>query len=263
MTKNESPLFISENRLSQDTCSKKFFHHCSVLFYCKSGCARLMCGGNTLVIEQGSFTLIAPDTEYTALSCSALTITFGFEYDHATEKMFYATIYMDRDSEILGMLECIQQELSEHLPYSDKCICSCYKIILLLLLRHTTSHVRRSDTDGVSHQLKYVSSYLEQHYSANVDIVSLFETLGYSYNHLRHAFKQHFGCAPKQYLANIRLGAARRLLATSDCSLKAVAEKCGFSSVARLNVYFTKAYGITPTQYRESMNKEGDEPHER
>ncbi len=256
MTNNESPLFISAGKLSQDVCPRKFFHHCCILLYCKSGCARLMCGGNTLVIEQGSFTLIAPDTEYTALSCQAQIVTFGFEYDPMHDGVTSADIYMDRNSDILGMLECIRRELSEHLPYSDKCICSYYKIIVLLLQRYTTSNVRRSDTDGVSQQLKYVSSYLEQHYSANVDIVSLFETLGYSYNHLRHAFKQHFGCAPKQYLANIRLEEARRLLTTSDCPLKTIAEKCGFPSVARLNSYFTKAYGITPTQYRESMHRE-------
>lgn len=255
MPENISPLFISDSKLSRDSYPKKFIHHCYILFYCKKGCAKLNCAGNMLVIEQNSFALISPDTEYICINNNADSITFGFNCNHAFAEVSTASIYMDIDLEILNILTNIQNELSGHLPYDNECILSYYKIIVLLIARYTENSVKQTENDGVEQQLQYISEYLEQHYSQNIDFISLFETLGYSYNHLRHAFKQYFGCAPKQYLMGIRLREARKLLSETAYPLKTVAQKCGFSSTNRFNTHFMNYFGISPSDYKEALNE--------
>lgn len=257
MPENVSPLFISDNRLSRDNYPKKFLHHCFILFYCKNGCAKLSCAGNMLVIERNSFALISPDTEYVCINNESESITFGFDCHNTIAEASTANIYMDIDLEILNILVSIQNELSGHLPYDNECILSYYRIIVLLIARYTENSVRQTENDGVEQQLKYISEYLEKHYSQNIDFTSLFETLGYSYNHLRHAFKQYFSCAPKQYLMGVRLRESRKMLFETAYPLKTIAKKCGFSSTNRFNSHFTNFFGISPADYREQLNKAG------
>ena len=49
--------------------------------------------------------------------------------------------------------------------------------------------------------------------------------------------------------------AAKILMEHLDCSMDEIAEKCGFTSLTAFNNSFKFAFGITPTDYLNSMNK--------
>ena len=64
-------------------------------------------------------------------------------------------------------------------------------------------------------------------------------------------FRQETGHTVGEYVAAARLGAARHLLTDTRLSLKEVARKCGFGSVAALRRAFVPRIGVSPRQYRE------------
>ncbi|MEJ1977757.1 MAG: AraC family ligand binding domain-containing protein [Acetobacteraceae bacterium] len=66
---------------------------------------------------------------------------------------------------------------------------------------------------------------------------------------LARAFRAAYGTSPHAYLVQIRLLAARRLLADGERPA-AVAMACGFADQSHLGRWFRRAYGLTPAAYR-------------
>ncbi|MDR1375162.1 MAG: helix-turn-helix domain-containing protein, partial [Treponema sp.] len=56
------------------------------------------------------------------------------------------------------------------------------------------------------------------------------------------------------YLARIRIDAAKRLLSTSDLSISQVAEMTGFQDYRGFSRAFTQLEKLTPSKYRESCS---------
>ena len=68
-------------------------------------------------------------------------------------------------------------------------------------------------------------------------------------------FKKHTGKNFKEYLNEIRLENAERMLMTSNLHLTEIAEKTGFKSLRSMNELFQKAHGETPSEYRKNFKK--------
>ena len=58
---------------------------------------------------------------------------------------------------------------------------------------------------------------------------------------------------PNNYLLNIRLSAAKTLLATTTMPLSEVAEKCGFHSQAYFSDCFLRHFHMSPRHFRETF----------
>ena len=76
--------------------------------------------------------------------------------------------------------------------------------------------------------------------------------LGVSPLRLRRGFHKYLGISPQAYLTHARLQEARCLLAMTDLSVTAVAERVGFESQPHFSSLFKRTYGQAPTQYRQS-----------
>ena len=63
-------------------------------------------------------------------------------------------------------------------------------------------------------------------------------------------FTRRTGSTPGKYVAAMRISRARELLESSDMSMEAIAEACGFVREERLRRVFMRQLGITPSRYR-------------
>ena len=66
-------------------------------------------------------------------------------------------------------------------------------------------------------------------------------------------FRKKYGCSFKDYLNDIRLTEAGRLLRKSDMKIYEVAEAVGYKDVDYFVNKFIEAKGCTPTKYRKKM----------
>lgn len=64
------------------------------------------------------------------------------------------------------------------------------------------------------------------------------------------AFAQSLHMTPGEYLQNMRLQAACRMLSNGRCSITEVALNCGFGSSSYFTKVFRRVYGCTPSAYR-------------
>lgn len=63
-------------------------------------------------------------------------------------------------------------------------------------------------------------------------------------------FKRETGMPPTQYLTNVRLAEARKLLRFTDLPITQVADACGFRSTAYFSRLFREVESLSPSEYR-------------
>jgi hypothetical protein len=61
------------------------------------------------------------------------------------------------------------------------------------------------------------------------------------------------GHAPADYIRSMRLQYAAQLLREKDCSITEISDDSGFSDVRYFREVFRKYYGMSPSEYRNSM----------
>lgn len=91
---------------------------------------------------------------------------------------------------------------------------------------------------------------IEQNFAGLYGVEELSEQLGVSKSHLVRAFRAATGTTPGQYLAAVRIEAAKALLSLRDDSLELVASLCGFSGANYFCKAFKKHTGMTPAAWR-------------
>ena len=70
-----------------------------------------------------------------------------------------------------------------------------------------------------------------------------------STDHLRRLFVQELEQTPHEYLAQLRLEKAKRLLSDEHCSVSEAAYRCGFYDALYFSKVFRKATGVVPSRW--------------
>lgn len=174
-------------------------------------------------------------------------IYMGFYYN-GSQGILNQYVFDDKDKKVLNILNMIISEYKNADTHYENICHELQKIFLFTLLRlQGNSNV--SDNETI---LKYAVSYLQDHYYDDIDMQELAKSLGYSYDHFRHIFKENFGVPPKQFLFNQRMQYAIRLLRDTNESVSNIAKSCGFASTTRFISAFKSLFSVSPMQYRNS-----------
>ena len=73
-------------------------------------------------------------------------------------------------------------------------------------------------------------------------------------NNFSSLFQKYVGTSYSNYINNLRLEQAAKMLKEQpNYTIESVANDCGISSVATLYRLFSKKYGMTPTEYRQTV----------
>ncbi|MFD1696685.1 helix-turn-helix transcriptional regulator [Roseibium aestuarii] len=91
------------------------------------------------------------------------------------------------------------------------------------------------------------------------NLEDLAEVAGMSRTQFAVTFREVLGVPPGGYLADWRLALARLALQEGEVVRK-VARSCGFSSTASFSRAFTRRYGLTPSQFRRSSERDARGP---
>ena len=94
---------------------------------------------------------------------------------------------------------------------------------------------------------KLVENYFS---SANCDVQFLADKLGMHRSTLYRIFFSETGSAPGDYLIRFRLKEALELLRNSECTIKEIAARCGFTDANYFTKSFRKHYSVPPTYFR-------------
>lgn len=99
--------------------------------------------------------------------------------------------------------------------------------------------------------LKTPVEYIKENYMRNITLTELAEVTFVSVSALGRRFKKHLKKTPKQFMNDVRLENARRLLIESDLSIASIASECGYSDHSYFSKQFSQLFGQLPSSFRE------------
>lgn len=110
---------------------------------------------------------------------------------------------------------------------------------------------QKTYTENEGKRMNAVFQYAMQHYREPITLDVIAAKANMSRNAFCRYFKKRTNKTFFQFLIEIRIEQACRLLYRSDeTSVSAISERCGFQNIANFNRKFKKLKGVTPTEYR-------------
>ncbi|MGH1538961.1 MAG: AraC family transcriptional regulator [Arenicella sp.] len=137
--------------------------------------------------------------------------------------------------------------------------CPMYKEAVLNMLcvhvlrRYCTVDVKPVITQGglKSHLLKNVTDYMEDNFDQLVSLERLAGLCNMSLYHFSRLFKQSTGYAPRQYVLNIRIKRAKKMLQETELLIEQIALMVGYSNPNNFTRVFKQRTGFSPKDYRQ------------
>ncbi len=99
-------------------------------------------------------------------------------------------------------------------------------------------------------KLKFVISWMKEHYMEQISIREIASLIGYSEAHFMRIFKNETGQTFVHFLTEYRLAAASYYLKETGDSISKISESCGFESLSYFIRCFKKKYGLSPREFR-------------
>ncbi|MBU9720995.1 MULTISPECIES: response regulator transcription factor [Bacillaceae] len=119
----------------------------------------------------------------------------------------------------------------------------------------SATYIQELRKENMKGDIYKVKSYMEKNFHENISLKSIASKYYMNPVYMGQLFKKTFGMYFKEYLLQLRIDEARRLLRQTDMRVYEVAEKVGFGSTDYFVTQFEKINKLTPTEYRNELLK--------
>lgn len=116
-------------------------------------------------------------------------------------------------------------------------------------------HDHAGTAPGEYARLTPAMEHVLTHYSQPMSIADLAALTGLSVSQFQREFRRLFGLTPRDYLAEVRLQAARRALEKTGLPLGTIAVECGYYDQSYFVKRFKAATGLRPLDYRRRFSR--------
>lgn len=165
------------------------------------------------------------------------------------------------------IIECVQSILeSAQLTYSNYLLRQgeLYRFFGLMI-KYSENLKRDKQTHDYpsSVYVKQAVQHMMTYYYKHIKIDSLAEEIGITRNYLAKSFQKELQMSPQEFLINLRLEKAARILESTSDPIGEVSDRVGYSDPLAFSKKFKEKFGMSPKAYREARptlirkNKEG------
>lgn len=120
-------------------------------------------------------------------------------------------------------------------------------------LSNTTFTHAKPNTD--SRRINKVEAYITANYRDGITLTQVAKIAGMTPSAFSRFFKLRAGRTLSDYLVDIRIGAAARMLVDTTNSIQEISFGCGFNNLSNFNRSFKRRKSITPKEFRELYRK--------
>ena len=118
----------------------------------------------------------------------------------------------------------------------------------------SSSYAKIAVEDDSRRVLK-VKNYIAKNYMDELRLAQLAEIAGMSPSAFSRFFKLHTGRNLSDYIIDIRLGYAARMLVDTSRSISEISYACGFNNLSNFNRIFKRKKECSPSEFRENYRK--------
>ena len=119
----------------------------------------------------------------------------------------------------------------------------------------SSSSFAKIDVHSDSRRVQKVQEYINLHYQEEIRLGQLAGMVGMTDVSFSRFFKLRTGKNLSDYIIDIRLGFASRLLVDSTMSIAEICYECGFNNLSNFNRIFKKKKDCSPKEFRENYRK--------
>lgn len=119
----------------------------------------------------------------------------------------------------------------------------------------SSSAFARAATHSESRRVAKVQEYITRHFHDDIRAEQLADLIGMSPVSFSRFFRQRTGRTLTNYVIDLRIGTAARMLVDSEQTVAEICYDCGFNTLSNFNRLFRKYKGCSPTEFRESYHK--------
>jgi AraC family transcriptional regulator len=112
---------------------------------------------------------------------------------------------------------------------------------------------RRSTRIELYKRLALAREWIHANYSSAAPLQAMAKVAVLNTQHFLRMFRDCFGITPHQYVIDVRLTAARQLLAETKEPVTAICRLTGFESLSSFSGLFRQRFGASPKAYRQSL----------
>lgn len=238
-----------------------YYAHKGQGYYIIEGCAYAIREGDMVICNAGVLHGDDPDSTRNLRSyCCAITnVSIKGLPDNWLMDNFVSPIVScgALSSKVSAIMELIYMLSLDTDALGD--VCDSFAISILMLTRQLilskARHEKRTQKRTADAITKKVKEYLDTHYAKKVTLENIGSSLHIAPSYISHIFKQETGISPIQYVLSRRFGEAQSLLMDTELSVNEISDLLGFATPAHFNAMFKKHVGLTPGQYRISIEK--------
>jgi AraC-like DNA-binding protein len=106
-----------------------------------------------------------------------------------------------------------------------------------------------------SRRVQKVQHYINEHYKQEIRLPALANMVGMTPVSFSRFFRLRTGKTLSDYILDIRIGAATRLLVDSSRTIAEIAYDCGFNNLSHFNRIFLRRKNCSPKVFRENYRK--------
>lgn len=118
-----------------------------------------------------------------------------------------------------------------------------------------TSSFAKVEVESESKRILKVKNYIDEHYKDDLSLEQLADLVGMTPTAFSRYFKQRTSKNISEYIVDIRLGHAARMLIDTADSVSTICWRTGFNTLSNFNRLFRKRKGCNPTEFREKYQK--------
>jgi AraC-like DNA-binding protein len=104
-------------------------------------------------------------------------------------------------------------------------------------------------------RIEKIISFINSNYTRDISLTEISSMAAMNPSAFCRYFKENTGKTYVQYVMDMRIGYACKLLALNKMNVSQISGECGFDSISNFNRTFKQATQFTPTQYQQKILK--------
>ncbi len=258
-TDNSQGVDNNDIRVYDDFTYVTHFHRDFELIYVERGEVEVTVEGKITIAKAGQMALILSNLIHSFDSpggSQAIVHVFSQDNVPAFAKLVadkdVCTPVFDCDESVRDfyLSYCIQKEKRSKLAMKAALYAVCNDFY-----EKSTFVPSRSENTKLVHQML---SYISERYKEEITLEKMAQELGYEMHYLSRVFSTNVKINIRSYINLYRIDNARERLINSDDSIARIALDSGFQSVRNFNRVFSANVGMTPADYRNHFQNEGN-----
>ena len=116
-------------------------------------------------------------------------------------------------------------------------------------------HFCQSISLTMDQRMEKILTYLSGHFKEDIDLNEISSLVAMNASSFCRYFKERSGKTFTEYMLDLRIGYACKLLVENTMDVIQISIECGFNTIAHFNRIFKRNTGLTPTEYRKQFLK--------